>query len=645
MPQSNHLSQKKPLILMVDDVPKNLQVLGNILGANQYLITPAMSGEQALARVEQLMPDLILLDVMMPGIDGYETCRQIKANPKTSEIPVIFLTAKTETVDVVKGFKVGAVDYVVKPFQAEELLTRVETQISLRKKTLELEALYEELKLNEKKYRGLFVSSIDTILRIDENFQIEDANPGAATLFGQPVDQLTQQKLTAFLSSSQQQLIMDIINKQVTSTGYSDAFESNIINNKETTIPVEVRLWKSEEDNSSLWILFRDISERISMQKLREDVDRIMRHDLKNPLSGIIGLSDMLTIVNNNLTEEQNKWVEQIHNSGRQALDMINHSLDIFKMEQGTYLFNPASCNLVSIFQKIESDFFQLLNNKNLSMTCSINGKPFNDKDIYMILGEKRLLETLFANLVKNAIEASPQNQIISISVLSKEDVHQIIVWNNGVIPEEIQSRFFEKYATSGKKSGTGLGTYSAKLIAETHLGTITFYSKEEEGTQLIVRLPKSPHDIIQQSTSTDKQSFSPQIRPDLKKQIKILAADDSPNNMLLIGHYLEGFPCVLDLAENGQVCIDYFKSAQYDLVLIDLQMPILNGFEAVQQIRVYEKETGLSKKTPIIALSADDNHDLEKKCLDSGFNGFLPKPFTQKNVQDIVIHYCQLAD
>jgi PAS domain S-box-containing protein len=634
-------AKKKPLILMVDDVPKNLQVLGSILGGNEYLITPAMSGEQALARVEQLMPDLILLDVMMPGIDGFETCRQIKANPKTSDIPIIFLTAKTETIDVVKGFKVGAIDYVTKPFQAEELLTRVETQVSLRKKTLELKALYEELKQNEKKYRGLFVSSIDAILRISVDFHIQDANPGAEMLLGQSLDCLIKKHLTAFLDTTQHQKIQSIINEQVVCNGYSNAFESEVLNKDSKNVPVEVRLWQAEEDVSGLWILFRDISERTAMRKLREDVDRIMRHDLKNPLSGIIGLSDMLKIVNDNLTDDQKNWVKQIHASGMQALDMINHSLDIFKMEQGNYFFNPAPCNLVSIFKKIEADFFQLINSKNLDMTFSMNELPMNDNDIYTILGEKRQLENLFANLVKNAIEASSDNQLISVHMSSKNDTHQIVVANQGVIPEEIQNRFFEKYATCGKKSGTGLGTYSAKLIAETHGGDICFRSNEQEGTQLIVSLPKSNHDIIQHSTAPKNQKARPPKKK-FTKQIKILAADDSPNNMLLIGHYLEGFPCLLDLAENGQICVDYFKSTQYDLVLIDLQMPVMDGFEAISQMRDYENEKGLSQ-VPIIALSADDDKDLEKKCIDIGCNELLLKPFTPKKIQELVIHFCQL--
>ena len=122
-------------ILIVDDAPKNIQVLGTILKENGYQIKAAMDGKQALAAVEKSLPDLILLDIMMPEMDGYETCKALKENPVTKDIPVIFLTAKNETDDVVRGFELGAVDYITKPFNSAELLARVNTHMSLRRAT------------------------------------------------------------------------------------------------------------------------------------------------------------------------------------------------------------------------------------------------------------------------------------------------------------------------------------------------------------------------------------------------------------------------------------------------------------------------------------------------------------------------------
>lgn len=118
-------------ILLIEDEPMNIQALSAILKEQGYHISVATNGQQALDLLERVRPDLILLDIMMPGIDGYETCRRIKASTHWREIPLIFLTAKTETADIVRGFEVGAVDYVAKPFNAHELLARVRTHLAL----------------------------------------------------------------------------------------------------------------------------------------------------------------------------------------------------------------------------------------------------------------------------------------------------------------------------------------------------------------------------------------------------------------------------------------------------------------------------------------------------------------------------------
>ena len=118
-------------LLIVDDTPENIQVLGGLLRDHGYAINVAMNGADALASVARVAPELILLDVMMPGMDGFEVCRRLKTDPATRDIPIMFLTAKTETKHVVQGFDLGAVDYVTKPFQAAELLRRVETHITL----------------------------------------------------------------------------------------------------------------------------------------------------------------------------------------------------------------------------------------------------------------------------------------------------------------------------------------------------------------------------------------------------------------------------------------------------------------------------------------------------------------------------------
>ncbi len=137
---------EQALILIVDDMPLNLQILGNILDKNNYRTALAQNGEQVLNFVKKKLPDLILLDVMMPGIDGFMVCKILQQNPLTCEIPIIFITAKTEKEDIVKGLECGAVDYITKPFNSKELITRVNTHLDLKTAKIKLSQKITELK-------------------------------------------------------------------------------------------------------------------------------------------------------------------------------------------------------------------------------------------------------------------------------------------------------------------------------------------------------------------------------------------------------------------------------------------------------------------------------------------------------------------
>ena len=132
-------------ILIVDDNKQNLQVLGNVLHENEYKVVMAKDGPGALRLAIKTMPDLIFLDIMMPDMDGYEVCEQLKADPQTKDIPVIFLTAKTDTDDIVKGFSVGGIDYITKPFKREELLIRLKNHLELVKSKKKIEQQAKEL--------------------------------------------------------------------------------------------------------------------------------------------------------------------------------------------------------------------------------------------------------------------------------------------------------------------------------------------------------------------------------------------------------------------------------------------------------------------------------------------------------------------
>ena len=176
-------------ILIVDDNPTNLQVLGALLGQAGYKVRAAISGEVALRAVETILPDLILLDVRMPGIDGYETCRRLHGNERIRDVPVIFISAMQDTEDKLAGFAAGGVDYVAKPFQAEEVLARAKTHIQLHRMQLSLEQMVKartlELIQSEARYRVLFNENpIPTLVFDSDGFEILAVNCAFAKTLG-----------------------------------------------------------------------------------------------------------------------------------------------------------------------------------------------------------------------------------------------------------------------------------------------------------------------------------------------------------------------------------------------------------------------------------------------------------------------------
>ncbi len=171
-------------------------------------------------------------------------------------------------------------------------------------------------------------------------------------------------------------------------------------------------------------------------------------------------------------------------------LDMINLSLDLLKMERGVYELKPTPVDIVQVLKKIEMELDLIRETKKVSLKMAVSGYSLKDDDTFMILGEELLCYSMLANLTKNAIEASPNGESIIVE-LDKKQVPLISIYNKGTVPKEIRGRFFEKYTTSGKASGTGLGTYSAKLIVETQQGQINMDSSEENGTTISIQLPE----------------------------------------------------------------------------------------------------------------------------------------------------------
>lgn len=239
--------------------------------------------------------------------------------------------------------------------------------------------------------------------------------------------------------------------------------------------------------------MVQDISERIAAEQLREDMDRIARHDLRSPLTAIIGYSQYLLAQPGALTDDQRQSLEIIRQSGSKMHAMLDSSLTLYKIEQGTYQLQGDSFDLHASIRDVIRELEE--KGKLLGVEMQLRpALPERDGGAAWCFGEKLLCQTLFANLIGNAIEASKPGERVTVVLGENAGDWQVTIHNQGEVPEPVRRRFFEKYATYGKSGGTGLGTYSALLVARAHGGSIALDSGGG-GTTLTVTLPKNPVD------------------------------------------------------------------------------------------------------------------------------------------------------
>ena len=223
--------------------------------------------------------------------------------------------------------------------------------------------------------------------------------------------------------------------------------------------------------------------DRRKAEELREDVERITRHDLKSPLTAILTLPQFL-LESPNLDHRQKEMTRMIMEAGRRMLDMVNRSLTLYRIEQGAYELAKERLDAQALIQAVWEEVGAPYREAGYRLEVVPAGEAF------AVTGEELLCHTMLANLIKNAVEASKPHEPVRVELRREPGWAVIAVRNAREVPVELRERFFEKYATAGKSGGTGLGTYSARRIAETHGGSIALDTGQGLGTTVTVRLP-----------------------------------------------------------------------------------------------------------------------------------------------------------
>ncbi|MDH5543982.1 MAG: response regulator [Gammaproteobacteria bacterium] len=669
-----------PKVLLVDDVPENLHELIEALKAD-YQIQVAGNGAKALEIVNSdSPPDIVLLDVVMPGMDGYEVCRRIKSSTLGNAIPVIFISVANALEHKISGFRIGAADYITKPYDIDEVRARVRTHLELAQLRYYLESQVaqrtEQLRREEEKYRTVANFTHDWEYWVGPGGEMRYVSPSCERLTGYTANEFVENPnlIYQIMHSDDRQKFLQTSNKSqycpvgsgfdfriTTKSGEQRWLEHNCLtvynedgeylgcraSNRDVTLRklaeaeilklnsqleerVRERTLELEDANNSL-ASARDSAEAASHAKGVFLAN--MSHEIRTPLNAILGLSRLGTKPENELDDKQ--LFGQIQDAGNHLLAIINDILDFSKIEAGKLKIELAPFSLQQTIENIRAVVDRDAKEKGLDFTIAIDEhvSPW-------VIGDKLRVSQIVLNLVSNAIKFTPRGKVtLDVSRDGENIVFKVSDTGIG-IGAEMLSRLFQAFEqeeglTTRQYGGTGLGLAISKNLAELMRGNIDVNSTENVGSTFRVSLPLSV-------TDAPAQISQPRTGSKRLAGLKILAVEDIAVNRFLLKEILQNEGARIVEAENGVEAIKLFvqgEAEDIDIVLMDIQMPELDGFECTRQIlRIKPEQT-------IIGLTAYALPEEKRRCVEAGMVDRVSKPYQiEEIISAILTHTATVA-
>ncbi|MBC6432616.1 response regulator [Nostoc sp. HG1] len=655
--------EPKVNILLVDDKLENLLALEAILEKLGENLVRATSGEEALRCLLHQDFAVILLDVQMPGMDGFETATLIRNRGRSRHTPIIFLTAFSSSDQMLfKGYALGAVDYLLKPLDPNILTSKVTVFVELFKKTeavkqqaAQLVAVNAELRQSEERLRSLSTCSPVGIFEIDTEGGCRYTNPRYQIICGlKAAESLEKRWLESVHREDRERAVATWSNYIREGRDYSEEFRFQTAHGIVRWVQVRSSPMLSGQGELLGYVgTLEDITERKQAEEVRAQVIReqtaraeaeaanrmkdeflaVLSHELRTPLTSMLGWSKILR--SKKLDEKAtSRALEAIERNAISQMQLIEDILDVSRIIRGQLRLNVSAVNLITVTEAALEAVRPLAEPKDITLNTVL------DTSVGSVYGDPARLQQVVWNLLTNAIKFTPKGGRVDVNLSviydeEQETTHkyaQIQVIDTGIgISSEFLPKVFERFrqadsTTTRSHNGLGLGLAIVRHLVELHKGTILAQSLgTAEGATFTVRLPLLQDNRGSRASREATGEISSPVASTPLAGLRVLVVDDEADTRNFLSFMFEEYGAFATAVASVDEALAVIEQAKPDILISDIGMSEQDGYTLIRKLRSLEPEKG--GRIPAIALTAYTREEDRLEALSAGFQQHLSKP------------------